>query len=35
MAWMFLLVLGLPQMMRMWTEPDELSEVRVVAEARL
>jgi hypothetical protein len=31
MAWMFLLVLALPQVLRMWTEPDEVGEPRVVA----
>ena len=29
-AWLFLLVLALPQMIWMWTEPDEVGEVRVV-----
>lgn len=31
MTWVLLLVLGLPQMLRMWTEPDEMGEPRVVA----
>jgi hypothetical protein len=30
MTWVLLLVLALPQMIRMWTEPDEVGEPRVV-----
>lgn len=30
-AWLFLLVLALPQVIWMWTEPDEVGEPRVVA----
>jgi hypothetical protein len=33
-AWLFLLVLALPQMIWMWTEPDEVGETRVVAMKR-
>jgi hypothetical protein len=31
LAWIMLLVLALPQMIRMWTEPDEVGEPRMVA----
>jgi hypothetical protein len=34
MTWLFLLVLALPQMIWMWTEPDEVGEPRVVAMER-
>jgi hypothetical protein len=34
MVWLFLLVLALPQMIWMWTEPDEVGESRVVAMER-
>jgi hypothetical protein len=30
LAWVLLLVLALPQMLRMWTEPDEVGEPKVV-----
>jgi hypothetical protein len=30
LTWMFLLVLALPQMVLMWTEPDEMGELRVI-----
>ena len=33
-TWLFLLVLALPQMIWMWTEPDEVGEPRVVAMER-
>jgi hypothetical protein len=33
-TWLFLLVLALPQMIRMWTEPDEVGEPRVVVMER-
>jgi len=29
-TWLFLLILALPQMIRMWTEPDEMGEPKVV-----
>lgn len=33
LAWMVLLVLSLPQMIRMWTEPDEVGELKVIVGA--
>ncbi len=34
LTWVLLLVLALPQMIRMWTEPDEVGETKVVAMER-
>jgi hypothetical protein len=34
LTWVLLLVLALPQMIRLWTEPDEVGEPRVVAMER-
>ena len=34
LAWVLMLVLALPQMILMWTEPDEVREPKVVAMER-
>jgi len=34
LAWVLLLVLAMPQIVRLWTEPDEVGEARVVTVER-